>query len=101
MEWVLYFVGRQVRVKEEFKVTSEVDVEVMHLGHFWTIGEAGLVDMSILDMCEKLFCRLTVRSGPFYPFFFMIQFSTVTLVCNVMIERRSNSAWAFNSFSCT
>jgi len=43
----------QVIVKEEFKVTSEVDVEVMHLGHFWTIGEAGLVNVSILDMCEK------------------------------------------------
>ena len=32
---------------------SEVEVEVMHLGHFLTIGEAGLVDMSILDMCKK------------------------------------------------
>lgn len=32
---------------------SEVEVEVMHLGQFLTIGEAGLVEMSILDMCEK------------------------------------------------
>lgn len=32
---------------------SAVEVEVMHLGLLLTTGEAGLVDMSMLDMCEK------------------------------------------------
>jgi hypothetical protein len=70
MKWVLYFVGRQVIVKEEFEVTSDVDVEVMHLGHFWTIGESRPCEYVDPQYVRKIIlCRLTVRPWPLSFFF--------------------------------
>ena len=49
-------------------------------GSFLTLEEAGLVDMSSLDMHEKFLCRLTVRSWPLVPHF-ENQSSIWNLVC--------------------
>lgn len=85
MKWVCILLAGKVESRRKNSVKANVGGGGSAPGSFLTMEEAGLVDMSSLDMHEKFLCRLTVRSWPLIPHF-VVQSLTSTLVCSCWLN---------------